>query len=607
MFTENKNKKQIVLENNGLKVVVDYGKGKILEFSNKYVKYSSNKNRELFILEKCNKTFKAKDFVLKTVSHHEDVTEEIVELHYLNKKEKLGVKFFLISDKVDTIRVLYQVADEFKDGLPHNMKMKAPLFHDIEMQGTDDQILCPGCQFRNKDGKKIIMPVKDYQYVSDIRPSMAVLAKNRKHGFAIHFPTFSDLNNFLTTQNVNKMLAMYENEAQIRNDWLLLSADKSYNDTLELHITAVQKGWAEVFDRYRDYWSSFYDFREYNREDLKWFNNCAVHNFVFFYGSEGFDHKKMKIDVDKLLKDGDKFGGYDTVTIWNMYPRLGIDKRTQWDFYDDFPGGRKALREAVDKFHEKNVPVFLPYIPWDQGPNESPNTMGDEFAKITKETNADGWQLDTMYDLPLSFRQKLDKVRDGLVLTSQFHPTKKLPIEMITTSWNEFWQLDPMPEVDILRFLCPIHIAPQIGRWLRYEDKTKLIHRAMWGGAPIVIWQDIFGKWLPFGEDQKKMVKEWKRVYLKYKEIFQGLKPIPLYTTNKANLYCNVFLNNEESESIYSFYNDSDKTITGKVEVWKPTGNKTKLILGKGKCKLEKNYITVSVEPREVVQVLLNK
>lgn len=197
------------------------------------------------------------------------------------------------------------------------------------------------------------MPLRDYQYSSDIRPPLVLLGKDRRHGFSVTFPVFSDLGSPGPNQNQNKILTERESAQSIREDEIFIAPDASFNDTVELMITGLCRGWAEAFDRYRDFWSAKYDFSEYKREDLQWFYNTAIHNFVFFYGGEGFDRKTMKIDVDGLLRQGEEFGGYDTVTIWNQYPRLGIDQRTQWDFYDDFPGGRAALREAVDQFHKE--------------------------------------------------------------------------------------------------------------------------------------------------------------------------------------------------------------------------------------------------------------
>lgn len=566
----------------------------------------SNQGRELFRLRIYGKEFGNGDFCLESVEYHRDETEEQVSVLYTLKEEGIQVKVHFINDLQDSIRVLYQVYDSYKNGVPYASFLTVPLLSQLEYEGSTDVMLPAGCQFRGKKGKKILMPLKDYQYSSDIRPPMVLLGKDKLHGFSVTFPSYSDLNNAGCCQNQNKFLTTMETEEDLRAGNILIAPDASFNDTVELWITGLRRGWPEAFDRYRSYWASSYDFSEYDREDLQWFNDTAVHNFVFFFGKEGFDHKNMRIDVEGLLRQGEEFGGYDTVTIWNQYPRLGVDQRSQWDFHDDFPGGRKAIREAVDQFHARGVKVLLPYIPWDQGPTETTVSMGDDFAKLVADTDADGYQLDTMYDLPYAFRKKTDAVKPGVLLQTQFHPTKNHPVEFLTSSWDELWRQDPMPEVDVLRFMLPQHIAPQINRWSRYEDKSLMILRAMFGGAPVVIWQDVFGRWMPFAEDQKAMIRQWKQVYLKYRTIYQGPKPIPLYTTWDDGVYCNVFADAAEEKTIYSFYNENYEEVDTAVELWHP-GEAVTQILGQSDPELRENKLHLHIPARQVVHVLVER
>jgi hypothetical protein len=375
-------------------------------------------------------------------------------------------------------------------------------------------------------------------------------------------------------------------------------------------FTGIKNGWVEAFDRYRDIWAAAYDFAEYDKADLRWFKNCVIHNFTFLFGKEGFDHEKQRVDVEGLIKQGEEFGGYDTVTLWNQYPRLGIDARTQWDFYDDFPGGRTALQEAVKEFHKHKVPVFLPYIPWDRSSTENTETTGDEFVRIIADTGADGFQLDTMHDIPYSFRQKLSSLRPGIILTSQSHPSKGLPVELLTTSWDEFWRIDPMPEVDVFRFICPKHLAPVVSRWLRYEDKTVLINRALFSAVPIVIWQDIFGRRMPFAQEQKAVLRNYKQVYLKYRAVYQGNKPVPLYPVlSNKNIYCNLFSDSGISENIYSFYNDSGETIVAEgIRLNNRDHKQAQLIFGASEKNaypaIRDGTLGVCVSPYAVVHVL---
>ena len=249
--------------------------------------------------------------------------------------------------------------------------------------------------------------------------------------------------------------------------------------------------------------------------------------------------------------------------------------------------------------------MLLPYIPWDQGRTETTESMGDEFARLVADTDADGYQLDTMCDLPYSFRKKCDNVKPGVLLQTQFHPTKNHPIEFLTSSWDEFWRREPMPEVDVLRFLLPQHIAPQIGRWLRYEDKNMLIQRAIFGGAPLVIWQDIFGRWLPYSDDQKATIRAWKKLYLGYRDIFQGPKPIPLYDTACEGVYCNVFADAAERRSIYTLYNENTEAAEAELELWLPGAAHAEAIFGDARPELCGKSLRVHVPARSVVQVLV--
>ena len=601
------NIRQFVMQNNALRLELDFDRQDVIRsFTNRGSEALCNCGRPLFFLRIYDTLYSNADFVLQSVSVCEDRTEQLLTAHYTREEDCLAVKIHFINDRRETIRVLYQVYDGYRYGVPYVSFLRIPLLSELELDGEGDTLMAPGCQFRSEQGKKIIMPLRDYQYSSDIRPPLVLLGKDRRHGFSVTFPVFSDLGSPGPNQNQNKILTERESAQSIREDEIFIAPDASFNDTVELMITGLCRGWAEAFDRYRDFWSAKYDFSEYKREDLQWFYNPAIHNFVFFYGGEGFDRRTMKIDVDGLLRQGEEFGGYDTVTIWNQYPRLGIDQRTQWDFYDDFPGGRPALRKAIDELHAHGIKVLLPFIPWDRHEHEGTDSMGSELARLAADTGFDGLHLDTMKMFPHSAREKLDAVRPGIVLETQGHPMKKRSMEYITASWDEFWSADPMPEEDVLRFMNPQHCAPVIGRWLRNDDKDKLIKRAEFGAAPIVIWQDIFGRWMPFSDAQKQRIARWKQAYLRYYEIYFGRDPIPLYDTHVENVFCNVFTDDAKTAQIYSFYNDTDRAqrVEG-LGLWRFAGKKASIVLGDEFAALEGGRISATIAPKETLHVLV--
>lgn len=608
MITEKNN--IIYMENQALRVGVDKkNNGKITEFTCLYGQSSMNQNKELFIVEIRNKIISSSEFELISVEAAQDKQQELITVFLEKKEEDLKVKVHFLNDKKSTITVLWQFYDGYKYGYPNASWLKLPFLADLSVIGEEKEYFSENCVITQK-GEDIIKRPPESFYVSDIRLPLVICENKDGHetnGFSVEFVSEGDLNDEGAVQNVSCLLARsIKNREDLRNHKIAIHPDRSFNDTVELRITGIQQGWEEAFFICKENWRKNYDLSEYKREDLQWMNECVINNFAFLYGSESFDHVTKKVNVQKIIEEGKKFGGYDSVTIWNQYPRLGVDSRNQWDFYNDFPGGREALKEMVDEFHANGIKVLLPYIPWDRGYSESTESMGDEFAKIIADTGADGYQLDTCKDLPLSFRKKLDKIRPGLLLQTQSHPYKKRPIEFITSSWDEFWYSDPMPEINLFRFMIPEHIAPVISRWLRNEDKDVLIKRCIFNAAPMVIWQDVFGRMLIFSENQKEKIAKWKKLYLMYRDVYQGQDALPLYPLNEPFVYCNRFQNNTKDKIIYSIYNENDSEKNVKIPC-----NKNYLhevLTEKGKIEAgNSQYINVSIPTKEVVHILVAK
>ena len=209
--------KQFEMKNNTLHLCVDLDHAKpIRSLSLVGSGVVSNEGRDLFSIHIYDKVFAHTDFVLESVERVEDETEEMVSAHYTLKEEDLAVKVHFINDRADSLRVLFQVWDGYKNGVPYAAFMRVPLLHELSYKGDSDVFLAPGCQFRSVKGKKIIMPLRDYQYSNDIRPPMVVLDEDKQHGFSVTFPALSDLNNPGCVQNQSKFFAIKETEREIR-------------------------------------------------------------------------------------------------------------------------------------------------------------------------------------------------------------------------------------------------------------------------------------------------------------------------------------------------------------------------------------------------------
>ncbi len=76
------------------------------------------------------------------------------------------------------------------------------------------------------------------------------------------------------------------------------------------------------------------DLAQCQRADLAWFQDQLVQHFTFLYGRELLNIQTGQFEIDRFLDDAERdFGGYDGMLLWGGCPRLGIDERSQWDFF----------------------------------------------------------------------------------------------------------------------------------------------------------------------------------------------------------------------------------------------------------------------------------
>ena len=137
-----------------------------------------------------------------------------------------------------------------------------------------------------------------------------------------------------------------------------------------------------------------------------------------------------RFQVDAYLDHGlTEFGGYDSIVLWHAYPRIGFDRRNQFDFYRDLPGGLEGLRDLSHRFQQRHVKVFIDYNPWDMGTRREDKPDLDVLVDLVKAIEADGIFLDTLQQGADAgkFRTKLDQARPGVVL----EPELALPLAAI--------------------------------------------------------------------------------------------------------------------------------------------------------------------------------
>ena len=347
-------------------------------------------------------------------------------------------------------------------------------------------------------------------------------------------------------------------------------------------IVLVEGGWREAFGQIRSHLRTQVDLSEYQREDLKWYSDQFVQHFTFLYGREILDLDNGEFNLERFLTDGERdFGGYDGFLIWGVYPRIGIDERTQWDFYDDMPGGREKLKQMSRQARERGTRFFVPYKPWDRSADYHHRQMPPDeelLANLIVDTEADGVFLDTMDMITPEFRKAIDQKKPGVVFCSEGR-TQGKALDLVTGCWEQSgggnfnqgnWKGGPetMPMTDLWRFVLPEHRLFVINRLTMGEDRMNIILQGFFNGMGWVVWQDIFGLTLPFTSSEASLLKRCRDIFRENKAAVNSAAPTPLIETLVEGLFANEFP--AQSKRMWTFYNENDHPITGEVLAVQP-------------------------------------
>jgi hypothetical protein len=287
-----------------------------------------------------------------------------------------------------------------------------------------------------------------------------------------------------------------------------------------------------------------YDGASYHDKAFSWVSGNFSCGFIMMCDSEFYDYKTNVYKVKEFISRGEKdFGGYDSVVLWHAYPRIGLDERNQFDFYREMQGGLTGLKDVVSRFHKKNIRVFIDYNPWDTGTRRENISDLDLLIDIIKSIDSDGIFLDTMRNAP-GFRQKLDSVREGIVLEGEI----ALPLEDVEThhmSWAQWFKDSYAPGVYRNKWFERSHMQHAIARW--DADRSPQIQTAWMNGSGILVWENIFGQWLGWSERDKCIYRSTKTIQKYFADLFSGENWTPLAVVSPMS---GVFISRWEKEGI---------------------------------------------------------
>src|SRR5664279_3386832 len=100
---------------------------------------------------------------------------------------------------------------------------------------------------------------------------------------------------------------------------------------------------------------------QYFRPGFKWAQSSFIQRQMMVEDRYLYCPVVRKYTVNRYLDDLEKrYGGIDSVLVWHTYPNIGIDDRSQFDLFQDMPGGMAGVRQMIADFHRRGVRVLFP-------------------------------------------------------------------------------------------------------------------------------------------------------------------------------------------------------------------------------------------------------
>jgi len=281
-----------------------------------------------------------------------------------------------------------------------------------------------------------------------------------------------------------------------------------------------------------------YDDALYQRKEFAWAASNYSCCFLMTCDETFYDWRAGRYTVEAFLELGQReFGGYDSVVLWQAYPRIGVDQRNQFDFYRDMPGGLAGLREVVHEFQHRGVKVYIDYNPWDTGTRREGKPDLEALAEMVRALDVDGIFLDTM-DSAAGFRARLDAARPGVILEGE----GAVPLEGLGThhaSWAQWFGDSAVPGVLRHKWLERRHMQHQIKRW-DYDHSGEL--QAAWmNGSGMMVWENVFGSWVPWSRRDRSILRAMLPIQRRFTALFNGEGWTPLVPTEQQDVYASLW------------------------------------------------------------------
>lgn len=272
--------------------------------------------------------------------------------------------------------------------------------------------------------------------------------------------------------------------------------------------------------------------RDYADASTDWSDHTFRQFFLFMYDASFFDGRYRTAEL--IAEWRAMFGRVDSVLLWQGYPRIGFDRRTQFDFYRDMPGGLARLRSDVtDVFHAAGIRVFVDFNPWAR---ENGDGTYEELAEIVAALDADGVMLDTMTSAPEDLARAVLAKRPGVVFAPELRP-QDADLPHYRQAWAQWAETGDGPAIPRHRWLMPRHRQLTIRRW-DHERRGDIVY-SFFNGSGLLLWDNVFGAWNAYSRADRRLIAETAAVLDHYAELFVHGEWEPLLPTGIVGLDAN--------------------------------------------------------------------
>ena len=279
----------------------------------------------------------------------------------------------------------------------------------------------------------------------------------------------------------------------------------------------------------------------HSRPEIAWTKNNFVHAQMMVHERYFFDPVNQKYTVDRYLNDLERrYGGIDSVLIWQNYPNIGVDERNQYDMMRDMPGGYAALREVSEQFLRRGVRMMVTLNPWDEGTRDEGLTAADAVNRMADGVGAYGINGDTMSAPEFKFYEA------GVKLGRHFawQPEAGIgddvaSILWIPMSWGYWRRYGEAPGVDRYKWLDARHRTHvNLREALDHKDELQY---AWFNGSGFHSWENVWGIWNGMTPRDSEALRRIATLQRNLPQFFSTSDWIPHFPTAQKGVYASRF------------------------------------------------------------------